>query len=209
MIKGSWSLGKILGWRVGWLFSWGIRHVFEICRAFLKELQEKGIFEKQLFWTMKVFSAQEDRADGHRLEKVSFDVIREISCSFPGYSWAVQKQWDGMADTAWLVSCMLWLQFRREPFREEPDTAEPENPWPRPSNMTVAKILHVRESRRCDWLIEYLSKVDKLEKTEAGLAWPVGDFYNNPDASLGGIFPRKCQRFQSWGKGIRNFRGPA
>lgn len=34
--------------------------------------------EKQLFRTMKVFSAQEDRADGNRLEKVSFDMIRDI-----------------------------------------------------------------------------------------------------------------------------------
>lgn len=129
----------------------------------------------------------------------------EISCSFGvqlGRPKAMRR--DGFTHD-WYHACSGVSHSRRTWYSR----ARQSQFWPQPSNMTVAKILHVRESRRCDWLIEYLSKVDKLEKTEAGLAWPVGDFYNNPDASLGGIFPRKCQRFQSWGKAIRNFRGPA
>lgn len=103
---------KNIAWRGDWLFFWTVRHVFEICRAFLKELQENGIFEKQLLWTMNVFSAQEDRADENRVEKVSFDMIRDIMQLWgtAGPSKSNETGWL----YAWLVSCML----RREPFEK-------------------------------------------------------------------------------------------
>ena len=179
-------------------------------QGFLKELQENGIFEKQLKNDESLKRKRTEIWNRFGEGELSGDQRYHAAS---GYSWAVQSNETGWL-YAWLVSCMLWLQFRREPFEKNLTEQSQRTPANHPTvdgrkNDDMKNSVRWRE--QVMWWSSICLKLIRLNKTEA-LAWRSGGrsiFTTTLMPWLGGIFPRKLQRFQSWGKSHSEFWGPA